>query len=187
MTKEEIRFMIRREKRALFPEMREKAQKEIKKMVINLPSFLIAKEIFTYVSYNQEVDTFSIITEALKQNKKVAVPKVDGKDIAFYYISSLSDLAPGYQQILEPTTAKLAYPSDEICMIMPGLAFDFNGNRLGYGGGFYDRYMERFEDIPYQKIALAYDFQLMDAIPTQLFDQRIDQIVTPTRHITCSR
>lgn len=133
-----------------------------------------------YVSYNQEVFTWDFIKQLLKTDKKVAVPKVCGDEMEFYYIHQFSDLVPGAYGILEPDTKELMKEPDAL-MIMPGLAFDEEKNRIGYGGGFYDKYLEVHPD--FFKVALAYDFQIYKKLDTNQFDIRPDIIVTDKRVI----
>lgn len=139
--------------------------------------------IFVYVSYNQEVITKKLIEQAL-EHKKVAVPKIANNQMDFYYIKSLNDLENGIMGILEPTNtseANKAVPEDSDLFVVPGLGFDKNKNRIGYGKGYYDKYFHRHNKIKFHKIALAFDFQLLEQIPSDDFDVKLDRILTPTR------
>lgn len=135
-----------------------------------------ASSIYVFISYNQEVLTSGIIEKSLKDGKKVYVPKIYGDVIRFHEIHSLeADVSPGAFGILEP----LGGPADEShegLMIMPGVAFDRELHRLGYGGGYYDKYLA----IPnsHLKMAVAYEFQILDSIPTDEFDVKMDIIIT---------
>lgn len=133
-----------------------------------------------YVSYNQEVFTWDLIKQLLMDNKKIAVPKVIDDEMEFYYIHQFSDLAPGAYGILEPDTRQVMNEKNAL-IIMPGLAFDEKKNRIGYGGGFYDKYLERHPGL--FKVALAYDFQIHKKLETEQFDIRPDIIVTDKRVI----
>lgn len=180
MTKDVIRDEVRKQKRDMTLREIEEESSRILKWLYDSKEYLQADAIYTYVSYNQEVVTHGLIEKALADGKKVAVPKVQGKEMEFYYISSLDDLAVGYQKILEPVTKKLADPKLEKypLMIQPGLAFDKQGNRIGYGGGFYDRYLAKYSQT-FCKCALGFSFQLYEELETESFDISMDMVISP--------
>lgn len=150
---------------------------QIFEKLITVPEFKRADRIYTYVSMDNEIDTIMLIDYSLSLEKRVFVPRVSGKDMEFYEISDISELNPGYMGIYEPDiNGKEPDYSRTGFMCMPGLAFDRNYNRIGYGGGFYDRYLS-VENKLY-KAALAYEAQLLESIPAQDGDVRPDMIVT---------
>ena len=145
--------------------------------LITVPEFKRADRIYTYVSMDNEIDTIMLIDYSLSLEKRVFVPRVSGKDMEFYEISDISELNPGYMGIYEPDiNGKEPDYSRTGFMCMPGLAFDRSYNRIGYGGGFYDRYLS--VDNKLYKAALAYEAQLLESIPAQDGDVRPDMIVT---------
>ncbi|MDO5291830.1 MAG: 5-formyltetrahydrofolate cyclo-ligase [bacterium] len=188
MAKQEIRHFIRSKKRELTQFDISKASKEIRDNLFTCSYYKNATALYTFVSYNQEVDTKEIIKRAIADGKRVAVPKVQGKEIEFIYISSLEELKEGYQHILEPINNDWADPTKEISplMLMPGLAFDHAGNRIGYGGGFYDRYLKKYQSASFYKCALGYEFQLFDQFEPEEFDIPVDGIITPIEMVTVS-
>lgn len=150
---------------------------QIFEQLITVPEFKRADRIYTYVSMDNEIDTIMLIDYSLSLEKRVFVPRVSGRDMEFYEISDISELSPGYMGIYEPDiNGKEPDYSRTGFMCMPGLAFDKSYNRIGYGGGFYDRYLS-VEDKLY-KAALAYEAQLLESIPAQDGDVRPDMIVT---------
>ncbi len=150
---------------------------QIFEQLITVPEFKRADRIYTYVSMDNEIDTIMFIDYSLSLEKRVFVPRVSGKDMEFYEISDISELNPGYMGIYEPDiNGKEPDYSRTGFMCMPGLAFDKSYNRIGYGGGFYDRYLS-VENKLY-KAALAYEAQLFESIPAQDGDVRPDMIVT---------
>lgn len=150
---------------------------QIFEKLITVPEFKRADRIYTYVSMDNEIDTIMLIDYSLSIEKRVFVPRVSGKDMEFYEISDISELNPGYMGIYEPDiNGKEPDYSRTGFMCMPGLAFDKSYNRIGYGGGFYDRYLS-VENKLY-KAALAYEAQLLESIPAQDGDVRPDMIVT---------
>ena len=150
---------------------------QIFEQLITVPEFKRADRIYTYVSMDNEIDTIMLIDYSLSLEKRVFVPRVSGKDMEFYEISDISELSPGYMGIYEPdVNGKEPDFSRMGFMCVPGLAFDKSFNRIGYGGGFYDRYLS-VENKLY-KAALAYEAQLLESIPAQDGDVRPDMIVT---------
>jgi 5-formyltetrahydrofolate cyclo-ligase len=150
---------------------------QIFEQLITVPEFKRADRIYTYVSMDNEIDTIMLIDYSLSLEKRVFVPRVSGKDMEFYEISDISELNPDYMGIYEPDiNGKEPDYSRTGFMCMPGLAFDRSYNRIGYGGGFYDRYLS--VDNKLYKAALAYEAQLLESIPAQDGDVRPDMIVT---------
>ena len=150
---------------------------QIFEQLITVPEFKRADRIYTYVSMDYEIDTIMLIDYSLSLEKRVFVPRVSGRDMEFYEISDISELSPGYMGIYEPDiNGREPDYSRTGFMCMPGLAFDKSHNRIGYGGGFYDRYLS-VENKLY-KAALAYEAQLLESIPAQDGDVRPDMIVT---------
>lgn len=178
MTKGEIRADIKRIKETLTPLDISRCSRPVTEKVINSDDFQKTDVILTYMEYNQELITHAIMTKAWEMGKRVAVPKVINKVMEFYYIESFDDVYKGYMGILEPY--KLEKASDEKALvIVPGLAFDLRFNRIGYGGGFYDDFFERYSDRNYIKMGLAYDFQIIDKIPCEEHDKKVDMLITP--------
>ena len=141
-----------------------------------------ADTVFAYMDYNHEVMTVSFIEQCWRDNKTVAVPRVNGDVMNFYKITALDQLAPGCMGIPEPTSQN---PVDEqyetALMIVPGVAFDPNRNRVGYGGGFYDKYLEQHSQHP--TLAVAFEFQIFDEVPSDVHDRKPDILVTQERCI----
>lgn len=143
-------------------------------------SFKEAETVFVYVSFRDEVDTHGIIEKAWEDGKKVACPRVTKQGMVFHLTTSWQDFERGYMGILEPNAAlpvAVPEPGKRQLMIMPGLAFDGACRRLGYGGGYYDRYLEtRRGMIP--TAALAYTEQLFEKLPAAEWDFRPDMVIT---------
>lgn len=160
---------------------REYASKVITDTLMSLDEYRKADTVLIYVSYNNEVDTHCIIDNMFAANKKVAVPKVTDKGVMkFYYINSMCELKPGAMGIMEPYICSDEYmynenDNDNVICITPGVAFDKEGNRIGYGGGYYDRYLSH-KNI--YSIALAYNCQIVEKIDTQLTDRKMDMLIT---------
>lgn len=180
--KTEIRKYIKEMKKNLTEEEIRLRSNRIAKKLFSQPFYDQAECIYLYVSYNQEIDTVGIIEHILEDKKRVAVPKVVDKNMEFHEITSLDQLSEGAFGIQEPTVNKPVSEDSEWAssnlMIIPGLAFDKNGSRIGYGGGYYDRYLHKYHDRIGLKIALAYDFQVLEHIDIESYDEKIDGIIT---------
>lgn len=148
--------------------------------LINSDYYKNSSVIFAFVSFRDEVDTHKFIKQALKDGKTICVPKVPSKKqgMETHIIKGFEDLKEGYFGILEPIDeCTKASPDDIDFILMPGVAFDMEGGRVGYGAGFYDKFLAKLnKDVP--KIAIAYDFQLYEKVPTDEFDIKIDGIIT---------
>lgn len=146
--------------------------------ITKINEFNKAAIILCYVDYNNEAMTRDIISYALANGKKVAAPRVNGKEMDFYYITSLDEFAAGYHGILEPVTDRIVnvQEASESVMILPGSSFDRLFNRNGYGGGYYDRYID--ENPCSCLIGLAFELQICDEIPHELHDKTMDYIVS---------
>lgn len=177
-TKKEFRKKMRAKRSTLTKiQVLEESRKILKKL-LKTEEYKKAKKVFCYVSFEEEVDTFSLIRQAFSDGKEVAVPKVNGSEMEFYKIKSLEELQAGHYGILEPATNEIEKDLEGI-IIVPGLAFDFQYNRMGYGGGYYDRYLNEHPKHKLVKIALAYEFQVVSMIETEKHDQKMDMIITP--------
>lgn len=162
---------------------------EIMEKAVAHPDFLQAEEILIYVNYQSEVMTKGIMEYAFLLGKEVYCPKVLSEgEMEFFRISSERDLTEGYKGILEPkeTPDGQWKPSGKKALLfMPGAIFDRQGHRIGYGKGFYDRFLERTGDCLETKAALAYGMQVKEEIPFEPHDRRADRIITEQEVIDC--
>lgn len=175
MEKSDIRAMIRRRKRAMTDEQIEKASEELGQLLRESPLYRQAKTIYGYLPYNQEVRTTDMLIRAIQDGKRVAVPKVFGDSMRFIYLDDLPQTAPGYAKIPEPIADGPVADEPDALVLMPGIAFDREGRRIGYGGGFYDRFLAEQPDHP--TLALCYGFQVLDHLETEPFDIPVDQVI----------
>jgi 5-formyltetrahydrofolate cyclo-ligase len=182
MTKKEIRKNMKSLKSKLTREQVIEYSDKIYHRLKEFISFEKYNAIYTYVAFNEEVQTNAIIEYAFHNNIKLAVPKIENKQMDFYYIRKKEDLKVGFYGILEPNTNQIA-KDNHILMIMPGLAFDKECNRIGYGAGYYDTYLLANHHITIDKVALTYDFQLIDQLEVEPYDIKVDYIITPTKVI----
>lgn len=175
MDKKELRRRIRTQKRAMTEaEIIDKSEKLGELFAIS-PLYLQAKTIYGYLPYNQEVHTVPMLERAIRDGKRVAVPKVLGDEMIFIYMDDLTAVEKGYAGIPEPVANGPAADDPTALVLMPGLAFDPQGHRIGYGGGFYDRFLAAEPNHP--TLALCYDFQMLDHLETESFDIPVDCVL----------
>lgn len=157
--------------------------KKILKHIIENDIYINSKSIFTYVNFGSEVNTIAIIERALEEGKNIYVPKTNiiKKEMVAVKINSVEDLQIGNYGILEPKENLTISENESFdLVIMPGAVFDYNGNRIGYGAGYYDKYLLQI-DKDIKKIALAYELQILDNIPREEHDVQVNYIITEER------
>ena len=158
--------------------------KKIQNNLFNLEQYKKLKIIMFFVSFNNEVNTHNMIRNALK-NKTVIVPKVEHHEIEPSIIIDFDNLIPGKFGILEPIeTLKIAYKNIDLILV-PGIIFDTEGHRIGYGYGYYDRFLKKVPKAI--KIGVVFDFQIIDKIPREMHDVAVDLIITEKRVINCQK
>ncbi|GKU30413.1 5-formyltetrahydrofolate cyclo-ligase [Clostridium folliculivorans] len=180
MEKKEIRKKILEYRETIDENQRKMWDEEIFKSLINSDLYKRSNTIFAFVSFKSEVDTHKIINHALSNGKTICVPKINSKQegIKIYKIDNFDQLKEGYFGILEPVESCEKVDSNTLDLIlMPGVAFDRHGGRVGYGAAFYDRFLSNMSKQVY-KVALAYDFQVMDTVPMDEHDVKIDGVIT---------
>jgi 5-formyltetrahydrofolate cyclo-ligase len=160
---------------------------EITRKVVNSEFFINSGTIMCYMDFNNEVMTKYIISHCFENGKRVILPLVDTingeRKIVPYEIMDLeTDVAPGVFGILEPKkdSAKICDPEEIDLVIVPGVAFDINKNRLGYGAGFYDRFLKSVKP-DCAKVGIAFEFQIFEAVPVEEHDIPLDFVITEER------
>lgn len=182
-TKAELRKRILKIRSNINPEDRIWMDERIFKHLSKLDCINEADSVLVYVSYNGEADTIKLIKYLLENGKKVATPRVNGDDMDFYEIKSLENLVDGYKGIPEPSKdCSIVYPEGKSIILVPGSAFDKNLFRMGYGKGYYDRYIAMHKGM--FSIGISYGFQIQDRIPIDEWDRSLDMIVTE-REVIC--
>lgn len=175
MDKKTLRQKIREQKRAMTSEQIDTASRRLGDLFRSCPQYQNAKTIYGYLPYNQEVRTVPMLEQALRDGKKVAVPKVYGDTMRFIYMTDLSLVSKGFAGIPEPVADAPVAQDTKALVLMPGLAFTEDGFRMGYGGGFYDKFLAQEPDHP--TVALCYDFQMVDELPTEDYDVPVDLVL----------
>ncbi len=175
MDKSQLRKAIRDRKRAMTQEEIQEKSRILGEKLGATPVYRQAKTIYGYLPFNQEVRTEPILERALREGKRVAVPKIFGDTMRFLYLEDLTAVGKGFGGIPEPLADGPEAHDPTALVLMPGLAFDEKGRRIGYGGGFYDRFLAAEPDHP--TVALCYDFQMVPDLPAEDFDVPVDLVL----------
>ena len=175
MDKCALRCQIRGMKRAMTEEEICSRSARLGELFAASQAYQDAKTIYGYLPYNQEVRTVPMLEQAIRDGKRVAVPKVYGDTMRFLYIEDFSQVTKGYAGIPEPIADEPIAEDPTALVLMPGLAFTETGDRMGYGGGFYDRFLEQEPNHP--TLALCYAFQMVDSLPTEEHDIPVDTVL----------
>ena len=175
MDKKALRKQISQQKRAMTEQEIVSKSEKLGELFAASEPYLQAKTIYGYLPYNQEVRTVTMLQKALDDGKRVAVPKCYGDEMRFIYMDDLSKVENGYCNIPEPIADEPVADDPTALVLMPGLAFDPQGHRMGYGGGFYDKFLASEPEHP--TVALCYDFQMMEHLDTEDHDIPVDLVL----------
>ncbi len=180
--KRQLRKEVLKRRDELTEEERKAAALKLADRIIGHQWFYRSDCLLIFASYGSEIDTSEIISEALRTGKRVYLPRVEGLEMQFYRIYSLEELTEGYRGIPEPdgTSERYLYSeneADHTLMIMPGVAFDPYRHRIGYGKGFYDRFLEGKEALSLRTIAVGFWCQMVEEIPQEEKDIRPYQVI----------
>ena len=190
MDKRSIRQAVLVGREQISPAERIRMSEQITEMVRRQEAYRAAEDVLCFVSYGSEVVTDDLIEQALREEKRVYVPRVTDAGsgaMEFVRITGLQELTEGYKGIREPVSGDVYAPdcTGKALMILPGVAFDRQGHRIGYGGGFYDRYLERIHKIcPMKTIAIGFQIQIVDWIEPGEYDMPYDVLITEREEIT---
>ena len=175
MDKKALRREIRDKKRAMSEAEIEARSARLGELFARTEAYKNARTVYGYMPYNQEVRTVPILEQAIRDGKRVAVPKVYGDIMKFIYIADLSAVEKSDMGIPEPIADEPVADDETALVLMPGLAFDKEGHRIGYGGGFYDKFL--MEEPGHPTIALCYEFQMLPHLETEEFDIPVDCVL----------
>lgn len=170
-------------------EIKKNADKSILKILKQQSFFKESKNIFIYIGFGSEIDTGSYIDDFLKAGKCIIIPRIDTitNEMDAVQISNMNDLQSNKYGILEPKPSIKAFDKTLIdLVVMPGVAFDSTGSRIGYGGGYYDKFLQNIKGSIH-KVALAYKFQVIDKVPSEEHDINADSIITENEIIICTQ
>jgi len=191
--KKKIRARLLRKRDSIPPALKVQKEATIKNRLFGLEEFKRATSLLAYVSFRSEVDTTRFLQDVINSGKKLVLPAVDSRlrVLKLYQVKETSELEYGYMGILEPGVRehREVTLADIDLVIIPGAGFDLKGNRLGYGGGYYDKLLSTDPSsqsrIPFL-VALAFEEQIVEEIPSEPHDIKMDIIITDNRVVRCS-
>jgi 5-formyltetrahydrofolate cyclo-ligase len=191
-----LREKLLKKRDSIPPEQKALKEAVIEKKLMGLDAFRKARNLLMYVSFRSEVDTRKYLDDIVSMGKKLILPVVDTRNnvLKLYEVKDTSELAPGYMGIPEPDIRenRRVTIKDVDLVVIPGTGFDTRGNRLGYGGGYYDRLLSYESKQLAQAehhiitIALAFEEQIGEEIPAEPHDIKVDMIITDKRVINCA-
>jgi 5-formyltetrahydrofolate cyclo-ligase len=186
LTKAELREHLLAQRTMLTPADIEQRSSVIAAYVCALPAFCVSHTVMVYLALPQEVQTMQIITQARQSQKRVAVPVIRGQDLVAVALSEAStQLRRGRFGILEPCGPQhVIHPQEIGCITVPGIAFDARGGRLGFGKGYYDRFLRQLPVTTY-RCGLAFGIQVVPCVPQAPHDICMHGIVTEQGYIPC--
>ena len=170
-------------RRRLGAEERSRLATVVTERALALDEVTAARVVLAFASFGTEIATDALISRLLESGAAVLLPAVDGHRLRALPIASLEEVAPGYRGIREPVRRDLVAPEAD-AIFVPGIAFDVAGRRLGYGGGFYDRFLASAQGV---RIGLAFELQVVDEVPAASHDEAVDVVVTEERVIRARR
>ena len=174
-SKQQLRAEVRRWKRAMTQQEILERSQDLARQFLETEQYCSARSIYGYLPFNQEVRTRPILEQALRDGKRVALPKCFGEKMRFIWMDDFDHLEVSAFGAPQPVADGPAADDSSALVLMPGLVFDRAGNRIGYGGGFYDRFLSREAEHP--TVALCYDFQLIDRLECEKFDIPVDLVL----------
>ncbi|MFH1107070.1 MAG: 5-formyltetrahydrofolate cyclo-ligase [Candidatus Micrarchaeota archaeon] len=158
----------------------------ITERLLALPEIQEARTVMAYYPLPQEADCLGAVRELLAGGKTVALPRVEGRLIVPVRIGGLRGMRKGGMGVVEPARGRRVAPKQIDVVIVPGVAFDLRGHRLGFGGGHYDRFLKTVRR-DCAKIGLAFELQLVKRLPAQSHDVPMDAVVTEKRTLKAKR
>lgn len=180
--KNEMRREMLKKRNSMPLEDRAEKNRIIREKIVSLDKWKKADTVFTYIDMGSEVNTTELISKAWSENKKVCVPIAKKNRLMYFVeITSFDGMKRSSLGVMEPEAGieKAVVPKKDDLIIVPGSMFDLNKNRCGYGGGYYDTYGEKYQLE--NTVGVCYDFQLLDEIPTEKFDRKLNMIITEKR------
>ncbi|MDX2479189.1 MAG: 5-formyltetrahydrofolate cyclo-ligase [Desulfuromusa sp.] len=157
---------------------------QIQQQLVGSEYFIRARALALYSPINNEVATEQIFTVATELNKKIYYPRVAGDELDFFEVNTINELVPGFFGVSEPVSGEKISVTALDLIVVPGVAFDLMGGRLGYGRGFYDRLLTGKASRTVS-VGLCFEIQLCDLLPSEAHDQALDFIATETKFIPC--
>lgn len=177
--KEQIRKLHLQQREAMTPEEISDKGNRICEAIANTTEYKLAKQLFCYFPLGNEVNMLPLVLKSLNDGKIICFPKVISKTrMKFYKVSALDELEIGKFNVLEPKSTEEIVVNQESLMLVPGVVFDEENYRIGFGGGYYDRYLSTHMNKFLTTFGIGYDWQVVKKVPRNSFDVQLDRIIT---------
>lgn len=178
--KQELRKRMKEKRNQISLQERRSKSEKISKKLLASSEYARFQRILVYASIQSEVELQFFCEQALRDKKQLFFPKVDGKEMEFYRVEDFGQLKKGMFSVPEPDVEQYLLSSFvgdvEAWILVPGVAFDEKGMRMGYGGGFYDRYLKQRKNL--HRTGIAFEEQMVNKIPTEIHDRPMDDVIT---------
>jgi len=174
LEKKELRKLIIKERDAMPETLKASKSSEVCRKILASERYRISDVVYGFIPYRGEIDILPILEDAARAGKKVAVPRIKGDDMYFYYIESMDDLEEGFKGIMEPCGYTTLAEAENPLIIAPGVGFTRQGARMGYGKGFYDKYLSNHAAYT---MGVCFAEQLREDIPTDERDIMLDEVI----------
>ncbi len=175
-TKNSLRLRHKKLRSEISEEKRGELSAEICSHILGSSLYQRAELIYAYYPLEREVSLLPLVNDAFTHEKRIAFPKVCDDEMEFYLVESLDEFEEGHFHVMEPTTDRRVTPTGRTLVLTPGIVFDMDGNRIGYGKGFYDRYLSRYAELT--AVGVAYEAQVEESFEAWTGDVRMDYLVT---------
>lgn len=172
--KQQLRAAVRQKKAAMAPEEIAEKSRQLCQLVLRSEAYRRSRSIYGYLPFNQEVDLRPLLFQAMADGKQVALPKCFGREMRFILMQDLTCVRKSAIGAPEPLADRPVARDKSALVIVPGLVFDRQGFRIGYGGGYYDRFLA--EEPEHPTISLCYDFQLIHRLEPEPHDIPVDRV-----------
>jgi len=177
-----VRRLVLARRGRLSPAERAAAAEAVAERVTALPELAEGGAVLGFASFGTELPTDPVMRWVLSTGRRLLLPFVDGAALRAAEVASVEELAPGYRGIREPAARVAVDPGEASAVLVPGVAFDERGARLGYGGGFYDAFLAEIDPrVP--RVGLCFDLQIVEEVPTGADDERVGIVLTELRDI----
>jgi len=182
INKSKLRRQILQLRDSLSPEEQKRAAFLITERILGHQWYYLSDVVIGFAGYGSEICTDEILQETLRSDKALYLPKIEGDEMYFYRVHDLSELEIGYKGIREPKGDSERYEykadrADRILMLVPGVAFDMLRNRMGYGKGFYDRFLVDKPELQLRTIGIGHKCQMVEAVPCDEYDVKPYQVI----------
>lgn len=180
--KADIRRMVLDRRKALDEMQRKKSSILLAERILGHQWYYLSENLLGFVPYGSEIDVREILQDGLQRGKKIYLPKVLGDEMEFFRVTSLDELKEGYRGIYEPAGDTECYvyndeTAEKTLMLMPGAAFDMSRNRIGYGKGYYDKYLKGKPGLQNKTIGVGFACQMVEQLPAQDWDVKPYQVI----------